>query len=228
MPTPNRRSLCKRKKFNVGEFCDSLIATNYYQNIKTTPIHECLRSVAFNYFNFHPHKSKKYIHSMTNLCRYYLSTHEQEIDLYFATHYKSPNLSSPTELTLNKQLNTSEKFNSSFEQNIQLKKSGEIRSCVEYNVEEYCRAMVDCKVFLRTFDGESAESCFRAVAIFFLGTHKKVTKENKSKAIDHSTAFFEQNKAEIENYFKTNYGETPHLDGSIEFPNKVSDVLGIF
>ena len=100
MPTPNRRSLCKRKKFNVSEFCDSLIATNYYQMIKTTPLSECLRSVAFNYFNFHPSKSKKYIHSMTNLCRYYLSTHNNEIDVYFATYFNGPKLNIPNKFNL--------------------------------------------------------------------------------------------------------------------------------
>ena len=227
MPMPNKKSLCKSKKFSVEEFCNSLISTNYYKQIKTTPIHECLRLVAFNYFNIsiRQSKDKNIVKSMRGKCRKYLSRHASEIDFYFATHYKSPNLNPPTKLTPNKQLNTSEKLNTSFEQNVPLKKSGETSSYMEYNVEEYCRAMVDCKVFLRIFDGESAESCFRAVAVFFLGPLKNITKENKSKAIDHTTAFFEQNKAKIESYFKTNYGETQH---SVEFPNKICGLLGTF
>ena len=59
MPMPNKKSLCKRKKFSFEEFFNSIVLTNYYKKIKTTPIHECLRLVAFNYFNVSIYQRKE-------------------------------------------------------------------------------------------------------------------------------------------------------------------------
>ena len=71
MPMPNKKCLCKRKRFSVEEFCNSIISTKYYHKIKTTLTHECLRFVAFNYFNvsIYQRKAKKSVHSMREWCR---------------------------------------------------------------------------------------------------------------------------------------------------------------
>ena len=135
-------------------------------------------------------------------------------------------LNTPTEFTFNEKLDTSENF--PFIQNMTFKKSkrGRKRKCVEYSVEDYCQAMVDCKVFLKLFDGKSAKSCFRQVGMVFLESKKK---EKMIQATSHSIWFFTKHKAEIESYFKANYGEANNQsDGLIEFPNKTYDVLGSF
>ena len=91
---PKKKSLCKSKKFIVEEFCNSLISTHYYKQIKTTPIHECLRLVVFNYFNISicQSKEKKIVKSMREKCRDYLSRHASEIDHFFTNYFNGPKL----------------------------------------------------------------------------------------------------------------------------------------
>ena len=94
MPMPKKKSLCKSKKFIVEEFCNSLILTYYYKQIKTNPIHECLRLVFFNYFNISICQSmeKKIVKSMREKCRDYLSRHASEIDHFFTNYFNGPKL----------------------------------------------------------------------------------------------------------------------------------------
>ena len=103
MPMPKKKSLCKSKKFSVDEFCNSLISTHYYKQIKTTPMHECLRLVAFNYFNIsiRQSKDKKIVKSFIGKCRKYLSRHASEIDQFFTNYYNGPKLDFPKKFKLN-------------------------------------------------------------------------------------------------------------------------------
>lgn len=97
MPRLKKRSYCLSKRFCVGEFCNGIIASNYYHKIKTTPKPECIRLVALKYFNVNNSliDQKNRITKLSEKCRLYFKNHQKEIDYYFETYYNGPKLNFP-------------------------------------------------------------------------------------------------------------------------------------
>ena len=82
-----------QKKFNVEEFCESLIATNYFHRIKATPQREVLRSVGEHVLNITNKNLRKcQYRALINKMKMFYYNNEKEIDHYFSTKFKGPNL----------------------------------------------------------------------------------------------------------------------------------------
>ena len=99
---PKKGSLNK-KTLSVSEFCDSLIATNYYHNIRKTSKIECLRLVAKNIFDFKCIQGSKYkykLNALANRCSLFFKDNEIEIEHFLSTLYNGPNLNIPAKFNL--------------------------------------------------------------------------------------------------------------------------------
>ena len=96
---PNKIAKNKRNQFSVAEFCDSIINTNFYQKIKTTPKQECFRILALDYFNSVT-KNKCQLRAITNRCRHLFRIKAIDIENFFETHFNGPKLDFPKKFNL--------------------------------------------------------------------------------------------------------------------------------
>ena len=104
-------------RVDLESFCETLIDIDYYKHLGTTSEMELFRLVAVKLFKVSDSvaRKKSRVNELATRCKLFSKHHQNEINKYFATHFKGPELNFAKKFSLSFNysdiLKTDNKFN---------------------------------------------------------------------------------------------------------------------